>query len=79
MPCCEQFAHTVDTNMMLYVVKYTLGGYAREDRGHAQVAGVFTDLKTAERVCLVTHGEIQVVALDYIAPGYVQHLKAMGL
>lgn len=65
--------------MMLYVVKYTVGGYAREDAAVPQVAGVYTDPEVARKVSLAVQGAVQAVELDFTNPGIVYYLKEIGV
>lgn len=63
----------------LYVVHGTIGGYAREDDARSTVYGVYTDPTAAKKVATVTHGQVETVELDYVAPGYVNSAAELGI
>ena len=62
--------------MELFAVIYSMGGYCRGDATIPKLAGIYTDLKVAEKVrSCVSGSTIQKVKLDEIAPGYVDFAK----
>mgnify|MGYP000229208285 CR=1 FL=1 len=63
----------------VYVVTYQTGGYTREDGLKTTVAGVMTDPEKARKFKIAVGGEISEIELDYVPPGYISHLQALGI
>lgn len=64
----------------LYVVHYTIGGYAREDADQTIAAGVYTDIRLAtvhKMVC--SGGQITELDLDVLPRGVIAAANEMGL
>lgn len=64
---------------ILFAVLHTCGGYAREDAGHAEICGLFTDETVAKKVAMVCSGRVVPVLLNDIKPGYAQTLEALSV
>jgi hypothetical protein len=68
----------MENETILYVVHQTVGGFAREDSERSHVVGVFTDASTANKVKLVSHGEITEIKLNHIPAGFLNMIKEFG-
>lgn len=69
----------MSTKPTLFAVLYTCGGFAREDAGHAEIAGLFTDETVAKKVAMACSGRVSPVVLNDIKPGYAEHLEALSV
>lgn len=63
---------------IMYVVLYSIGGYAREDADTIHCAGVFTDEKLATIAKRAVNGQIVEKVVNQLEPGYLAHAKALG-
>lgn len=63
--------------MKLFAVINTVGGFAREDKPHASIDGIFTDEKIAEIVRKASGSTAKVVEVevDQVKPGYIDFAK----
>lgn len=63
----------------LYVVHCIRSGYAREDEGHSEVIGVYTDDAVAKNVALLMAAEVRPIELDHIYYGIREKAQEFGI
>lgn len=61
----------------VYVVTYSVGGYAREDGTTAKCGGAYTEEYKARNHAMVTHGTVTPIELDVMPPGIAAQIKEL--
>ena len=63
----------------LFVVIYSIGGYAREDADQPQCGGVYTDITQAQIHAKIVHGRVAAIALNHMPAGILASAKEFGM
>lgn len=64
---------------IVYVVVYSIGGYAREDLPRPGCSGAYTKESDAKIHARVMCGTVVPVEVDYMPPGIVANAKELGM